>query len=201
MLRRIALCLLAPLPAMAQTATPWVHVIEPAFGQVVFMPAPTRFRIGDQQERDGFHILELAPEGESVAAWSQLMTLTANAGLATSATPEAFRDQFAAGFHKACPESFFAAPVELPPFKGASAQAAMILSCGSYEGQSETAAVIVLAAGDTIFTLQWAEHGQATPGPQQPDWATWEPRFGLLSQGRICPQVAGEEMPYPSCKP
>ena len=204
-MRRIAPCLIAafcpPLDARAETVAPWVHVIEPVFGQVVFMPAPTVFRIGDQQERDGFHILELVPEGESVAAWSQLMTLTANAGLATNATPEAFRDHFAAGFQKACPESFFAAPVDLPPFKGASSQAALILSCGSYEGQSETAALIVLAAGDTIVTLQWAEHGAASPGPLPPDWATWEPRFGLLARGRICPLVTGETLPYPSCTP
>lgn len=192
-----ALLPLLLLPASAQAAP--VTLVSPIYGQLVALPVPAPFQPGYEDSQDRSYILELAPKGESVERWSQLITLTGARGLAARARVEDVAGHLAEGYQAACPESFASKALPLPAVKGAKAVFAGYLSCGSYEGQSESMVVLVLQGAEEIYTLQWAAHGPASATPLPPEGAVWSPRLAALAKVRICDRVPGEKAPYPSC--
>ena len=83
----------------------------------------------------------------------------------------------------------------------------MLVGCGSVEDKhgrigtmhSETALIVVIQGAQDMYTIQWAERGTAADKPPVFNDVKWQHRFQQLQPIRICPVVAGEKAPYPSC--
>lgn len=193
----LPLLLVLAAPAAAAPLT----IISPIYSQLVALPLPEPFQPGPESEHDGSYLLEFAPKGETVESWSELITVSGARGLAAQASVQDVAAQIAQGYQAACPDSFSAKGLPAPRIKGAVAVFAGYLSCGTYEGQSESMAFLILQGQQEIYTLQWAAHGPASDGPMALDAGLWSPRLAALAKARICDKVAGEAAPYPSCTP
>lgn len=194
----VATALLAGSPLVAAEVT----VVGPVFSQLVAFAAPDRFRPGFEDANADNYILELAPQGETVEQWSELITLTGTRGSSGDADGLAgFANLLAQGYAEACPDSFAAYQFDPPRVAGASAVFAGYMGCGAIGTQSEAMVFLVLAGKADLYTLQWAEHGAAVAAAPEPDLAHWMPRLDALAgAARICDPVAGEAAPYPSCR-
>lgn len=181
----------------------------PVYGQIVAFPLPAPFDITAdyEAEQNGSYLLENVPAGETVEAWSQMLTLSGTEGAAqrTDAAPaplaEWLAGQFVEGYTSAC-----AGPVAaqaLPPPQGGAARAVFAAWIGcphvAGSGHAEEMLLVVMIGAQDIYTLQWAERSPAadrlTMAPHWPD------RLALLARTGLCDPVPGEAAPYPSCDP
>ena len=192
----IALALmLAPLAAAARD----LRIVTPVYGQIVSLRLPEGFHGGYEAEQDGQYILELVPDGQTVEAWNQIITVTGARGMADRVGVKDFAGLLAQDYQQACPDSFASAGLPAPHLPGASAVFAAYMGCGAAEGQSEQMVVLVIAGKANLYTLQWAIHAPALSGPPDFDTAAWGPRLKHLASARLCDPVPGEAAPYPSC--
>lgn len=212
MLRALALSLALSGPAAAIAAviaTPAqagdAVLVQPVFSQIVTMPGPAGFGTGVEATRGPSYVHELVPKGETVAHWTQMISLTGAEGLARG-TPGKdamrFAGALAAGYHRACPDSFAGVKLAAPKVAGARATFAGWLGCGEAgrADLSEQMVFLVMIGTQDIYTLQWAARG--APSATRPDFdrATWEARLARLAAGaKVCDKVMGEAPPYPSC--
>lgn len=194
---RIALSLLCFIaaPAFAEGTI----IVSPVYSQLVALPVPANFVAGNEQEKNGFYMLELAPKGETLDAWSQLITLTGSKGGASNSSVVIVASRIADGYKAACPRTFAARALPPPKVRGASAVFEGYLGCGTIGGHSEAMVFLVVQGKLEIYTMQWAARGPAQAKPVDADPAIWRPRADALALTRVCDKVAGEQAPYPSC--
>ena len=185
------------LPASAEEITAATRAYE----RIVAFPMPTDFVAVHEAEQDGSYLLELVPSGETVQDWSQMITLSAAEGLAHQiGDPLDMASMIGGGFRDACPETFWGSDEGAQDVEGAEAAHLVAFSCGdSGGGQAEIALILVALSGADLFTLQWAERGPASAAQVLPEMAAWRSRGEALLRMRLCPVLAGEEPPYPSC--
>lgn len=192
------------LPLLCVFASPVlaadVTIVSPIYSQLVALPTPDTFAAGSEDNRDGFYILELAPKGETMDVWTQLITLTGAKGEASLKSAGDIATEIGNSYQAVCPDTFSARTFAAPKVKGASEVYSGYLGCGdNTKGQSEAVVFVVLKGAEEIYTVQWAEHGPVQAKPMDPDLAHWQPRIGALGQARVCDKVPGEKAPYPSC--
>ena len=192
----LAALILAALPAAAAKD---IIAVAPVYGQLVAFAAPAGFAAVDEADQNGSYILELVPQGESVTAWTQMLTLTGLKGGAASQTALEFATSLATGYQSACPDSFSARNLPAPKIKGATEVFSGYLGCGNVDGHSEQMVFVVLKGATDLYTVQWAARGLAEAAPITPDVPVWMPRADALALTRICDKVPGEAAPYPSC--
>ncbi len=177
--------------------------ISPIFGQLVSFSVPLNFVAAHENTKDRFYIREAVPRGETVNQWSQMITVTGAKGAATAPdfTPQIMAGLLAAGFRKACPETFAVKTVEVRT-SGAQGATANLVGCGrvngAADGHSEIALIIVIRGAQDAYTIQWAERSGATTAPAL-DAVKWQERLQMLMPIRLCPIKPGEPAPYPSC--
>ncbi|CUW39922.1 conserved protein of unknown function [Magnetospirillum sp. XM-1] len=202
-----ALSLAGLLPVMAATAAPAteaMQVVTPVFSQLVGYSVPGNFVPAAENSTAEQYIQELVLSGQTVESWTQMITLTGIKGLAANpnATPEALALRIGGGFQQACPASFQGTSFGEIKLSGHDAFA-LVVSCGTAnvagKPHSESALVIVIKGQADYYTLQWAERGAASKTPLAFDEAKWTGRFKNLSPIKLCPKVAGEKPPFPSC--
>jgi hypothetical protein len=108
----------------------------------------------------------------------------------------------AGGFQRACPNSYAVKLLSETRLNGFDAAVAVV-SCGvspTTAGKtSETALIVVVKGLADIYTIQWAERSAPSNTPLQIDISKWQDRFKALNPIKLCPRVAGEKAPYPSC--
>lgn len=174
--------------------------VVPVFGDLVAFGLPPGFEPKFEQENGGSFILEAVPVDESVQRWSQMLTLTAGAGMA-GMPPADFAGQIAAGFRQACPATYSAEGLPPPPIAGATGPVyAAYVACGNVGGHSEEMVIVVFASATNLFTLQWAERWDASQVPLAYVPEVWDPRLNALAADtEVCAPVPGEGPPYPSC--
>jgi hypothetical protein len=194
---------IAPCASAESPAPAAFTVISPIFGQLVTFSMPGNFTAIGENTNGPSYIREAVPKGETAERWTQMITVTGAKGLVGNpkVSPEAFAGSLAGGFKSACPDSF--AAKALGPTKFGEYDAFVALAgCGRVESSpdkhSETALVIIVKGSADYYTLQWAER---TPPAAKPaiDDAKWQERLRLMQPIRLCPIVAGERAPYPSC--
>jgi hypothetical protein len=150
------------------------------------IPAPFAPEPGFSDLADGTALEEFLIPGETVEAWTQLLTLTGLAGAAEGMTPDeaaaAMAQSLAQGYSAACPNGMNAVDLGSPAITGAEAVIAGWLACDQVNGngQSEAMVVLIMVTGGTIYTAQWAEHVPATDGPPIFDQGLWMPRLDTL---------------------
>lgn len=188
------LCLIAS-PVFADGSI----IVSPVYSQLVALPVPANFVVGNEEERGGFYILELAPQGETMEAWSQLITLTGAKDGASDTSVAEVAAQIGEGYKAACPATFAAKALPPPKVRGAKAVFEGYLGCGTVDGHSEAMVFVVAQGSSEIYTVQWAERGPAQAKPMEADPSVWRPRADALALTRVCDKVSGEDAPYPSC--
>lgn len=190
-----AILLLTALPAMAQDTI----IVAPVYSQLVAFPAPAGFQARNEAEKAGSYLLELLPQGETLGAWSQMLTLTGARGGAAGQTVLNAATTIGEGYRAACPDTFSARSFPAPKIKGAVQAFGGYLGCGTVDGHSEEMVFVIVQGKADLFTVQWAARGPAKASPIVVDAAIWKPRADALALTRICDKVPGEAAPYPSC--
>jgi hypothetical protein len=194
----------AQSPAPPKAMPPSFTVISPIFGQLVRFSMPSAFApVGFEKTNGPNDIREVVLKGETVNAWTQMITVTGARGTAGNpqATPESTAVSMAAGFRKACPDTFAVKPLGAQKF-GAHDGFVAVAGCGRIETSAdrhgETALLVVVRGSADFYTIQWAER---VPGGDKPavDDAKWRERLARLNPIRFCAIVPGEAVPYPSC--
>ena len=150
------------------------------------------------------YIREAVLKGETVKAWTQMITVTGAKDVAGNpqVTPEKFAVSMAAGFKKACPDTFAVKPFGAAKFGDQDGFVAVV-GCGRIETSAdkhgETALIIAVKGSADYYTIQWAERAPSSADKPAIDEAKWQERLSKLKPIRFCPIVPGEAMPYPSC--
>jgi hypothetical protein len=195
----------APKTAAQQPKPPSVTVISPIFGQLVRFSMPSAFAPASFEKTNGpSYIREAVLKGETVQAWTQMITVTGAKDVAGNlqVTPEKFAVSMAAGFKKACPDTFAVKPFGAARFGDQDGFVAVV-GCGRIETSAdkhgETALIVAVKGSADYYTIQWAE--RAPPSADKPviNAAKWQERLSRLNPIRFCPIVPGEAAPYPSC--
>jgi hypothetical protein len=206
----LSVLLAAALPARAQvpaapSGTPPAAftVISPIYGQLVRFSMPSNFAVAYENAKDGNYIREAVLKGETVQAWTQMITVTGAKGLAGNrqVTPESFAGSIAAGFKNACPDTFDANPFGATRFGDRDGFVA-VAGCGrvasSADKHSETVLIIAVRGSADVYTIQWAERAAGAAKPAIDD-AKWRDRLSKLNPIMFCAILPGEAAPYPSC--
>jgi hypothetical protein len=195
----------APKTAAPKTAMPPSYsVISPIYGQLVRFSTPSTFVPVFEKTNGPSYIREAVLKGETVEAWTQMITVTGAKGLAANPqlTPEKFAVSMAAGFKKACPDTFAVKPFGAAKFGDQDGYVA-IVGCGRIETSAdkhgETALIIAVKGSADYYTIQWAVRAPSSASKPAIDEAKWRDRLNKLQPIRFCPIVPGEAMPYPSC--
>ncbi|MEO6918930.1 MAG: hypothetical protein ABI171_07965 [Collimonas sp.] len=181
-----------------------VKSITPIFSQLLVLPYPPGFKIAFENTRGPRYIREAVLEKENVDAWSQMITLTGMKDLALKpdVSPQSFAENMAAGFQRACPASFSAQGIAAGKLSGYDSFV-MVASCGTSPttgGKTSEAAMIAVIKGQSdYYTIQWAERAAPSATPIVIDVSKWTEKFRQLNPIKLCPIVAGEAAPYPSC--
>ena len=165
---------------------------------------PAKFVTASENTEENFYSREAVPKGETVNAWTQMITITGSKGMATVAnfSPQKLAASIALGFKKACPESF--AVKDLGETKLGDQDAYLaVASCGevnsSTDRHSETALIVAVKGTSDAYTIQWAKRTPHASSPPAIDEAMWQERLRELMPIRLCAIVPGEAAPYPSC--
>jgi hypothetical protein len=195
----------AQAPAAPKSGMPpSFTVISPIYGQLVRYSMPSTFMTASENTNGGSYIREAVLKGETVKAWTQMITVTGAKGLAGNPqnTPEGFAVSIAAGFKRACPDTFAVKPFGPTKFGDQNAFVA-VASCGRVETSAdkhgETALIVAVKGSTDYYTIQWAERAPSSADKPAIDDAKWQERLSKLKPIRFCPIVPGERAPYPSC--
>ncbi len=196
----------APKTAPSKPAMPPSYtLISPIFGQLVRFSMPSTFAPASFEKTNGpSYIREAVLKGETVSAWTQMITVTGAKDVAGNpqVTPQSFAVSMAAGFKKACPDTFAVKPFGAVKFGDQDGFVAVV-GCGRIETtpdkHGETALIIAVKGSADYYTIQWAERAPSSTDKPAVDEAKWKERLDKLKPIRFCPIVPGEAMPYRSC--
>jgi hypothetical protein len=195
--------------AMAQTPSgapksAVATAISPIFGQLVMVSQPLNFHVVHERTQGPSYLREAVPTGETAEAWTQMLTVSGGKDLARrpGVTAEGFARQIAAGFQRACPDTYAGRTVDVRPVSGFET-AALVAGCGRVADRNgtrgETALIVVIKGAADVYTVQWAVRGAVASSTPSLDDPAWAQRLATLQPLRLCPIVAGERAPYPSC--
>ena len=209
-LRAIA-TLLAPLSVLtalpaAAVEPPLRVAVSPIYSQLLAHSLPSGFQVVYENDSGPEYIREAVPTGQTVQQWTQMITVTGAKGLAANpdATPRRFVEVMAAGFKKACPDTFAAQLVHEGNLSSGQPAVTAWMGCGATGDapgplRSESALVTAIQGSTDIYSVQWSMRGVASKTALQFDDAVWGPRLKALMPIRVCNPVKGEKAPYPSC--
>lgn len=192
-----------PVEELRASATS-VRSVTPVFSQLVSFEYPRGFDLAFENASGRSYIQEHVLTGESVDSWSQMITLTGEMGMSADprATPAALVEVIARRIERACPQSFALKPVGKLKVSGYDAFLALV-GCGTISTsggpRNEIALVLGVKGTSDLYTIQWAERGEASSQPPVFDETRWQQRFRQLNPVRVCDKIPGEAPPYPSC--
>ena len=178
----------------------------PVYDSVVVFALPGGFEPAFENEQNGAYILELVPQGQSLDAWTEMLTLTGvdnaqqNAGMSAKEIVDWGLEKIARGYEAGCLQPLTFEAFNDPPPPGAEDGVLAHVGCPEVRqtGQSEQMMFWLAVREGDLFTLQWAERGPATDSLTF-DPPKWFDRFEVLKAMALCGPEPGEKAPYPSC--
>lgn len=200
----VASAVLAIPPRARASGDDIVVAIMPVFSQLVAWRLPSGFVRANEETHAGHYRFDAVRRGDTLDAWSQMVTLTGAAGLADhpEVTPKGFATILATDFKQTCPDSYYGIELHAPAVENYDAYAA-VAGCGEVPGSKsahgETMLIVVVKGAHDYYTLQWAERNLAQPAPPRIDADLWSERLAELMPIQVCDRVPGEKPPYPSC--
>lgn len=192
-------------PSMIIAAeSPSKNLVTPIFSQIVMLPYPDGFTPVLDKVSGPQYIQESVLNGETKAAWSEMLTITGTKDIASAPgiSPAFIATKMAQGFKKDCPTSFNA--VSSGSFKVSGHDAFLaIIGCGTAlptgEPYSESVMVISIKGEKDYYTVQWAERGKASSTPPNLTDEKWTERLKKIMPIKLCPVIPNESAPYQSC--
>ncbi|HTL19682.1 MAG TPA: hypothetical protein VL220_03100 [Steroidobacteraceae bacterium] len=192
--------------ALAQSAAA-PRLATPVFSQLVVFSLPPEFKSTKptyEKNSGSFYIREQVPEGESLANWSHMITLSGTRGLAANpnVTPQALLARMTLDFQRNCPDTFSSNAPGQQKIDGYDAYE-VIVSCGRVQTDKQpygvSAVMLSVKGSNDYYSLQWSERGRDSAQPPPIDVAYWARQLARLNPIRLCPIVPGESAPYTSC--
>ncbi|HPU14492.1 MAG TPA: hypothetical protein PK808_00260 [Polymorphobacter sp.] len=168
-----------------------VGAVQQVYSRTVSFALPRPMLPVYSAEVGGRFIMEYVPDGETVERWTRMVTVTGAVGAGAAHLTDA--ELADALFNRGqCEGRVYAdlGPVENPVL----GYRALLIGCG-VEGQAATerAAIAMFRDSETVWTVQFAQHGDGTSG-----FATRaQDELAKLAPGVTC--APGETMP--ECKP
>ncbi len=150
--------------AWAKTDKPSIGVVQQVYNRAISIDLPRKFVTAYRQRSPAGYIVEYLPDGETLANWTQMITITSNPGVGAAKAEDAAIAAYAFGRNN-CPGKLFR---DLGPLKSTtSARArAVVIGCGAVgggdyagavAGAGERAAIAFLRDDENIWTVQYAE--------------------------------------------
>ncbi|MEI6418517.1 MAG: hypothetical protein WCO82_05570 [Sphingomonadales bacterium] len=142
----------------AQSKQPNAKTVQQVYSRVIQVDLPRPFVAAFKQVEPGFFIMEYVPDGETLANWTQMITITGNFGVGSANVDDAALASFMFG-RAECPGKLFRDAGELAPSVGAR-QRMLAIGCGGPAAGStagERAAIAFLRDADHVWTVQFAQ--------------------------------------------
>jgi hypothetical protein len=160
------------------------------YGELISFSYPVDFKPAFESNSSGQYMQKFLLGGEHGDDWTEMVSVTGVEGLARNAnvTPQLFVERIAAGFQKACPDSFAVQELGATRY-GESDAFASVVACGSVARgtpHGESVVVMVVKGQQNYYTVQWAERDAESKQPPAIDPAKWLTRLKQLSPIRIC---------------
>jgi len=195
----------APYPSCAdKKPVTSISTVKPIFSELVSYSYPSGFYQGSESSKNDRYLIEMLPDGEPSALYSQKIVVIGNKGFSAYPNMSALKGAQlrADGFKALCPDTYSSKQISLAKVNGHDAYIEWA-GCGSvkYGGgaHSESSLIVSIQGKDDNYIIQWAERGTASSQPIAYDEAKWKDRLKKLIPVKICPLVPGEREPYPSC--
>jgi hypothetical protein len=195
----------APYPSCAdKKPITSISTIKPIFSELVSYSYPSGFYQGSESTKSDRYMIEMLPDGEPSALYSQKIVVIGNRGFSAYPNMSALKGAQlrADGFKGACPDTYSSREISLAKVNGHDAYIEWA-GCGSvkYSGgvRSESSLIVSIQGKEDNYLIQWGERGPASSQPIVYDKAKWEDRLKKLIPIKICPLVPGEHEPYSSC--
>jgi len=153
---KFSVCLLAPIVAISAAAA------QPAGTERLVSPSLPGFVTGHSAANAQQSILEQIPAGESVRAWTRMVTTQRYGGLARRATVAQYVGNVRAAVPNACPGAVLS-PVESLTVSGRPAARFQLDCPRSAGGRPETFIMLAIAGPSDIHVKQVAWRGGTTP--------------------------------------
>lgn len=159
--------------------------VTQVFSQVVSYQLPEGFLPAFEETKEGLYIQEATKDGETVENWTYLITMTGRQNLALDDKigPIHMANAMVDQYQPACPNNFSSRGLGESTIDGHEAFSAYY-SCGTLgEGenaQSESAVIIFIKGARDYYTIQYADHGEASETPIEFDEDLWIPRIQSL---------------------
>jgi hypothetical protein len=205
---RLAACLLFAVSGLLGSAaaaapkTAASTVIAPILGQIVSFTLPGGFTMQKEQANTLQYFRGGFLKGETAETWTQMIAITAGKNMDPNPkkTAQFIAANIANDIKKHCPDTFSVKPLGPSKINNQDAFVA-ITSCGKVgsDKHSETALTITIKGTDAIYSIQWAERTPSNAENLTIDEDKWKNRLKQLIPIHVCPIVAGEKAPYPSC--
>lgn len=177
-------------------------ITTPVLGQLLSFRLPGSFAMQKERTDPDRYFRAALVKGETLDTWSQMISVTGakDTERDPKKTAQFIAANIATSIEKLCPETFSVKP--LGPSKINSFDTFVaVTSCGKVgpDKHSETAMTVAIKSDSAIYTIQWAERTASSAENLTIDEAKWKDRLKQLVPIHVCPIVAGEKPPYPSC--
>jgi len=177
-------------------------IIAPVLGKLVGFTLPSGFTMRNEQKGGDRYFRAAILKSETASNWSQLISISGASDFDQDPKKNAqfVAANIAESIQKLCPNTFSAKPLGPTKIDGQDAFVA-ITSCGKVEPDkhSETAMTVAIKTSEAVYTIQWTERTPANAENLTIDEEKWKGRLKQMIPFRVCPVVAGEKAPYPSC--
>jgi hypothetical protein len=177
-------------------------IIAPILGQLISFTLPAGFTMQKEQSSSLQYFRGGFLKGETPKTWTQMVAITAGKNMDPdpNKTAQFIAANIANDIQKHCPDTFSVKPLGPSKIDGQDAFVA-ITSCGKVgaDKHSETALTVTIKDANAIYSIQWAERAPSNAENLTIDEDKWKGRLKQLIPFHVCPIVAGEKAPYPSC--
>jgi hypothetical protein len=156
-----------------KTDQPTCTIVQPVYNRVLSFKLPRPFVTGFRQQSPAGYIVEYLPDGQMLANWTQLITVTSQPGVgAAQVEDDALADYILN--KQSCPGWLYRDLGSVPSPTSARHRV-IVLDCDAVQGSnysqavvgaSERAAIMFVRDGENIWTVQFAQ--RRLPGDKQP---------------------------------
>ena len=148
-------------------------VVQPIYNRILSFKLPRPFITAYRQQVPGGYIVEYLPDGQALANWTQMITVTSQRGVgAAQVEDDALADYM---FNKRTCPGWLYRDLGAVPAATSAKQRVLVIGCDAVEsndyskavvGASERAAILFLRDAENIWTVQFAQ--RTLPGEKRP---------------------------------
>jgi hypothetical protein len=185
-----------------KTDQPSFTIVQPIYNRVLSFKLPRPFVTAYRQQATGGYIVEYLPDGQTLANWTQMITVTSQRGVgAAQVEDEALADYI---FNKRSCPGWVYRDLGAVASSTSARQRMIMLGCDVVQGSdyskavpgaSERAAIMFLRDGENIWSVQFAERN--LPGQSKP---LFDPATAPALIARLAVQACAASDTSAECK-